>query len=470
MSQQYTRREVFQLAAAGGGLTAITSTALFGESLPQRRKSVSVEETIHTDVLVVGAGASGIPAAIAAAREGAKVILVEEDTVLGGAPVDMYVAMLCGGPRVGIYREMIHHLNAQHDLSGKPDPGFGKTGEDGRNHWYLPASYVAVLTAMIRAENNVTLMCGARPIEIIVSDKEPGRRRVQGALITRGPEKLVRILAKVTIDATGTGEVATQAGCITLYGREARGDYGEPFGPDRSDDRVQRCTWMYISQRIRPDAVFDPSRLKNRGMVEDKIDHWVGKDPQTSKRNAGIYLHWGATVQCSNTRDPVAIARAQQEALSVLQPDFAWLLNNGFAVHLAPRLGVREQRRVLGEHVVTVNDLKSGKFPEDVIALSDYGLDPWGEKLTKEQIECPRFGIPYRALIPKDTERLLVAGKSISGTHLAASSYRVQPIVAGIGQAAGTAAAMAVRLDTNIRSIPIGNLQTKLRNAGVLIT
>ena len=85
-----------------------------------------VAETIQTDVLVVGAGSSGIPAAIAAARQGAKVVLLEEDFVPGGAPVDMYVAMLCGGPRVGIYREMAEHLNAGHDRPLRfPQPGLG---------------------------------------------------------------------------------------------------------------------------------------------------------------------------------------------------------------------------------------------------------------------------------------------------------------------------------------------------------
>jgi hypothetical protein len=426
-------------------------------------------EEIDTDVLVIGAGASGVPAAIAAAREGARVVLLDEDAVPGGAPVDMFVAMLCGGPRVGVYREMARLLNAKHDLSGRPDPDFGDAGDNGRNHWYLPSSFVLAITAMMRAEKNLRFIGNARPTEILLTEKSAeGRGRVQGAVVRCGPEKLVRIRATVTIDATGTAEAVALAGFRTMYGREARSDYGEPIGPDQADTRVQRCTWMYVSQRIRPDAVMHPDKLKNRGFIEDKIDHWVGEDPETPKRNAGIYLHWGATVECRDTRDPVAVAAAQQQALEILEPDRAWLLENGFAVHLAPRLGVREVRRVLGEHVITVTDLKSGKMPDDVIAMSDYGLDAWGESIKPEDIRLPRSGIPYRALIPKDADGMLVAGKSISGTHLAASSYRVQPIVASIGTAAGIAAAMAVGKRTGIRDIGIGGLQARLHELGVL--
>ena len=115
---------------------------------------------IDTDIVVVGAGPSGIPAAIAAARAGRKVVLLEEDAVPGGAPVDNFVTFLCGGPRVGIFKEMTERLNAIHDLTGAPIPDFN-TGLTGREHWYMPAAYLDVLYAMIGAEPNLRLICGA---------------------------------------------------------------------------------------------------------------------------------------------------------------------------------------------------------------------------------------------------------------------------------------------------------------------
>lgn len=431
---------------------------------------------LKTDVLVVGAGASGIPAAIAAARQGARVILLEEDLVPGGAPVDMYVAMPCGWPRLGIYREMVEKLNAGHDLSGNPVPDFNAGIKNYWNFWYLPSSYIIVLTDMIAAEKNLQLICGSRATAVLVEDRG-NRNRVTGVMVDLGYAEQF-IGARVTIDATGTGLIAELAGCKTRYGRESRHEFNEPFGPEKSDNIVQRCTWMYVSQRIRPGAIlpFDKLGKSNSyrtGAVEHHVNHWVGYElkgvpDNYQERNAGIYLHWGATVDCDDTCDPSAIAQAMQKAIPMIKQDLAILYKSGYAAHLAPKLGIRECRRVEGEHIITVNDIKSGKLPDDVVAISDYGIDAWGENLKTEDIVCPRSGIPYRALIPKNTEGLLITGKSISGTHFAASSYRVQPIVASIGQAAGTAAAMAALKNTNIHSIEVKNLQKTLCNDGIL--
>jgi hypothetical protein len=120
------------------------------------------------------------------------------------------------------------------------------------------------------------------------------------------------------------------------------------------------------------------------------------------------------------------------------------------------------------DHVVTVNDLKSGVLPEDAVAVGLYGLDAWGESFTREQIALPRYGIPYRALLPRGFDGLLVAGKAIGGTHLSASAYRVQPIVASIGQAAGTAAAFAALGGCQPREVDCRSLRRSQAAQGTL--
>jgi hypothetical protein len=124
----------------------------------------------------------------------------------------------------------------------------------------------------------------------------------------------------------------------------------------------------------------------------------------------------------------------------------------------------------VGEHILTLKDLKSGKLPDDVIATGIYPLDIWGqnERLTTEQKHLPPYGIPYRSVIPKGFEGLLVAGKAISGTHVAMGAYRVQPILASIGQGAGVAAAMAAKSRTGVREISIKELQRTLKQMGTL--
>lgn len=417
------------------------------------------------DVIVVGAGASGIPAAIAAARQGVRVALLEEDLEPGGAPVDMYVGFLCGGPRVGIFREMADLLNARHNLTGQPVAPFenGGLGPEGREYWYLPTAYRLVIQTMLAAEPNLTVFCGTRVTGVRVED-DGDRRRVTG-VVADGPLGLRRAFAApVVIDATGSGEVAALAGCETQYGRNARSDFNEPYGPDTADTQVQPCTWMYISQRIRPGG-----RLpKLPGGYVESTHHWVDRDaPDVIARDTNLFLHWGATVACDDTRDPAAIARAQRAALAKLEPEIALFQECGFAMHLAPKLGIRESRRVMGEAVVTATDLLDGAFPDDTIAVCEFFLDAWGEhdKLPRRPVSA---GIPYRALIPRGTEGLLVAGKAISGTHLAMSAYRVQPIVASYGTAAGIAAAMAARNGVGVRSIELKALRGALQALGVL--
>ena len=141
---------------------------------------------------------------------------------------------------------------------------------------------------------------------------------------------------------------------------------------------------------------------------------------------------------------------SRREALDVMARDHALLREHGYAIYLAPRIGIREQSRILGEHVVTENDLRSGILPDDTIALGTYGFDIWGGKkafsgLSQAERHVPGYGIPYRALIPRDVDGLLIAGKAISGTHIAMSAYRVMPIVGSIGQAAGIAAALCIK-------------------------
>ena len=191
---------------------------------------------------------------------------------------------------------------------------------------------------------------------------------------------------------------------------------------------------------------------------------WFHNNPDKAlKKRPRIYLHWGCAVRCKDTRDPIELARAQREGFKVMERVHALLKENGYAIYLAPRLGVREQNRILGEHVITENDLRSGILPADTIAIGTYGLDIWGAKLSGEEARTPAYGIPYRALLPKDADGLLLAGKSISGTHIAMSAYRVMPIVGSIGQATGVASALCVKQKRQPREIDPEEIKKTLR-------
>jgi len=387
----------------------------------------------QVDVVVVGAGASGVPAAIGAARAGARVVLLEEAPVVGGTITGSYVAMPCGGPRTGVYQEMLARLGERHALA-----------EGSR--WFLPSAWLTVMGELLAAEPGLRVVCGARVRGALV-EEGAGRPRVVGVSIA-GPEGSEgQVRAAVTVDATGSGAVAVLAGCEALYGRDARSDFGEPHAPESRDDLVQQCTWMYVSQKLGSGPAFDMMRLEHvrRGVLDPALGWFHASPEKCLERDSGIYLHWGCAVACRDTRDPVALAEAQRDALAAMERDLALLREGGYGVHLAPRLGVRESRRVVGDHVIAEGDLRSGKFPDDTVAIGRYGLDIWGETLSREEAHVPAFGIPYRALVTKDVDGLLLAGKALSGTHVAMSAYRVQPILAAAGQAAGVAAALAAR-------------------------
>ena len=424
---------------------------------------------IRTDVLVVGAGASGIPAAVAAAREGARVVLLEDDPVVGGSLVDMYVAMLCGGPVTGFWDEMRERMKQNFSFL----PGV---------RWFLPSHWLLGLNRIIAEEKSITVILGAKCEKAIVDDSG----KVKGAIVdpcgckpvieapldaisadgeltqhaSYGP---VEIEAAVTIDATGTGLFSEVAGCQIMYGRDARSTFGESLAPEKADLQVQMVTQMYVSQRLPGAKGFDMTRLENvkLGVLVSELG-WFHQYPEKAlEMDLGIHLHWGCAVRCRDTRDPIAVSQAQRDALDTVAGDLDLLRKNGYAVYLAPKIGVREVRRVLGEYVIAQGHLLEGLFPEDTVAVCGYGLDIWGENLSKEA-RSKRYGIPLRALIPKGVRGLLVTGKCASGSHIAMSSYRVVPVVGSMGQAAGVTAALCAQKRTEPSTLDVAEVREKL--------
>ena len=140
---------------------------------------------------------------------------------------------------------------------------------------------------------------------------------------------------------------------------------------------------------------------------------------------------------------------------------------HGYATHLAPRLGVREQRRIMGEAVVTANDLLAGTIPDDAVLITQRPIDIWrkGSHANMEYPEVRPYGIPYRALVPRGVDGLLIAGKHLSGSHLAMASYRVQNLLGQIGQAAGVAAALCAQRGVQPRRLAFADLRPRLISA-----
>lgn len=413
------------------------------------------------DVLVIGGGASGIPAALAAARCGAKVILVEEDPALGGAPLDNFITYPCGNPKSGIYREMVAAIDGRYRMPSAARVSTGRREED----WYLPWAYSLVTDEMLAAAGeNLAVLAGVRAREPIVTTRG-GRAQVGGAIVPLRDGGELRIEAGVTIDATGTGCIGHQAGCQEMFGREGHEAFNEPLAAAAGDGHVQSVTLMFFSQRLGTEP-FDMRQLDVVGMIDPGFG-WVAKDPEAFvARDTGFYLHWGCAVPCSDPRDELAVADAQARALRKIAPDLETLWKHGWFAYVAPRIGVRETRRFLGEYVLNENDLRSGAMPADVIAIGQHHIDLWGQDLTPEQRAIPPFGLPYRCLLPVGVDGLLLAGKTLSASHIALGPLRVQPTVAAAGQAAGVAAAMACDRGCPVSDVDVSALQASLAGPG----
>ena len=153
----------------------------------------------------MGGGTGGVMAAIAAARAGAKVTVIEQEPFVGGTITMSYVAMPCGRPRNGLYQQMLERLHARFPLPAGPN-------------WFLPSSWLGVMNEML-AEAGVRVLCGVREVAPLM---ENAGGRARGRRDLAGSRRHGRYGRRPTIDATGTGEFAEAAGCETLYGTDSK--------------------------------------------------------------------------------------------------------------------------------------------------------------------------------------------------------------------------------------------------------
>ena len=394
----------------------------------------------HYDVIVCGAGPAGVTASLAAARGGARTLLVDEDANPGGSHVDHFILALCGDPFEGLIKEISVDLAAI-------DSSFAR----GWPHVFDVHNYLVVVRRKLR-EAGVEFLPHTR-IHGTVTDGD----RVTGIKFTRRnvTEQCEAIVTgKVIIDSTGNGDVSFFSGVPYRFGREARSEFDESFAPEVADSYVQQLTWMYQVAKVRE----------------------TDKKPSHAHYDDGRYLIWGGGFDCPDPTDPAALEATQDEAWRAMETQFNKHKENGFrVVAIAPKMGIRETRRIMGDYIINENDLRNAVAFEDRICRARYPLDPWEPKgenpIWKENHRCevPLYYIPYRSLCALGKKNLLLAGRCISGTHVAMSSYRVTTIASLIGEAAGTAAAMAAAKNGDIRGIEINKLQALLRKSGMEI-
>ena len=387
------------------------------------------------DVIVVGGGPSGAPAGIASARMGAKTLVIEAQNSLGGMWSGGFMNPLFSWKtKKGILEELINDLKERNAWGGFWDESF-------------IFEYMKLLLEQKSVEAGVDLLYDTRYIGC-----ECEENRVKGVYVSN-IEGISYYEADVFIDATGDASLCADAGVEWQIGVD--GDYTECQAmtqmfmvagfPEKYRDGLKMydvCEAAFLKEGKGNHTPFDRPYLipaPNSDFANVQLTHMRGYDPLNA-----------------TDRTKAVIEGRQQmitvfEALKNHDKDF----EDMSLIGAAPLLGVRESRRIVGEYTLNEDDLLNGaKFP-DGICTCGFGIDIHDSKATKQTvIHTKPYQIPFRSLIPKGFEGLLVAGRSISGTHLAMASYRVTGNCCAMGEAAGKAAAYAVKNNCSVRDIP----------------
>lgn len=409
------------------------------------------------DVIVVGGGYAGVGAAIASAREGMKTLLIEKSGALGGA---MNVNLVYPFMRYYTFDENKNRVDLSAGIFAEMVDGFTKYAKYSETRRHNPEYFKFVLDDMA-VDAGVEVLFHSTVYETKSGD---GKLKSVGVMTRSGA---IELFADFFIDCTGDGDLFAMAGCDFQLGRE-------------SDSLCQPMTTCFRMSGVDID-LFLKERESLQELYRQKQQAGEIKNP---RENILVFLGIGEGIVHFNTTrivkhdptDPFDVSRAEIEARRQIVEMERFLkanckaFENATVISIANGIGVRESRKLKGMHVLTVDELKALTVFDDSIALGNYDVDihnPEGTGTSHYYFKDGEFyTIPYRSLLPKEYDNLLVAGRCISATHEAQASIRIMPICACLGEAAGTAAALAHKTNTTAHTLDVKLLQTTLKNNG----
>ena len=415
----------------------------------------------NAPLVVVGGGPAGCAAAVAAARLGAEVWLIERYGFVGGMAtaglVHPWMTYFAGEKQIigGVFAEIVEQLVAREAF--KHSQHFGQ-----RHHCFDPEALKQILLEMLQ-QAGVKLLLHTFLVE---AEAEGGRvSRLQIA----SKSGLEELRPQLTIDASGDADVAGWAGAAYEKGRPMDG----LMQPMTLHFRMGGVEVARMPSRERMNELY--AAAKAAGEIDCPRENLLWFDTTVADQihfNTNRVTHVDGTSREDLTRAEVEARRQTKQLVAFLQrrvPGF----ERSYLLKTAPQIGVRETRRIIGEYVLTGEDVLSArKFP-DGIALSSYPIDvhnPAGEGTLLRYLQPGEYyAIPYRCLLPEEMEGLLVAGRPISASHEAHASTRIQAVCYATGQAAGVAAALAMRQGVRPREVAVEELQAELRKQGAIL-
>lgn len=403
------------------------------------------------DLIVLGGGISGVAAATAAARDGLSVLLIEKYGCLGGAMSQAQVYPFMGSSLKGsnptryLSAGLFLEMKARRAKYSDPSPEVFKFVFDDM----LTEAGVEVLfhTTAYRA------VCEGRTVKSL-------------KVSSRGHE--LEFSADYFIDASGDGELIAMAGCEFAVGRE-------------SDGYCQPMTTCFRLSGVDVEAFYENEEYLNEKYREYRESGRISNPRENLLFFRGLgdgMLHLNTTrVIMHNPTDPFELSRAEiaarrqvWEMVEFFREAAPEIFKNASIAHIACHIGIRESRKLVGEHVLTSEELRSCVDFPDTIALGNYDIDIHNPTGSGTYIYTFTNGeyykIPYRSLLPKEYDNLLVAGRCLSADHEAHSAVRILPICATMGEAAGVAVSMCKSSGKNTHTLDGTELRAKLKEKG----
>jgi hypothetical protein len=433
---------------------------------------------IKADVCVVGAGSAGIGAALAAARSGSEVVLVEKNGKIGGTSTQSYVNNWEPGPGCSYAQEIYNRMSLKPGAIGIARIEHVHSKDEPYQLWLIDNK--------LTYNSSLRRLGGERlPFEVDEFDQttqqiltETGKchvllntsftsahaenKKIESIEATSSNGEKYVIQAKVFIDCTGIAILCRNVGCEIMVGADAKSRFGEPAAPEEVTDALNAISLCY---QIKPSK--DPN-YSNAG------------DPKDFNNNAAAWVTGPVGPEKKLTINPYGIIDGKEfiyqskdslytqarklmdkhwEKLRTYPPFKKYVFDS-----YAPELGIRESYRVVCEYVLTQNDLLQGLPGQpfnDIITLADHPMDIHGAGGGLWEIK-EAYGVPYRSLIPKGWTNLLVAGKCAGYSHLAASSCRLSRTMMSTGHAAGFAASVAAKENIPVMKVPIERVQAEM--------
>ena len=465
-------------------------------------------------VVVVGGGTAGLVAALAAARNGADTMIVEQQGFLGGTMTGSLLPHMqtfhdASGNQVtrGLAQEIVERLIEAGGAIGhlKRPPRYWGTDTP------YDAEVLKYVAEQMVEEAGVEVLYHTFFADVLKSGPD-----IKGIFIENKTGRQL-ILGDVFVDATGDGDVSVRSGAPFEMGRgednlcqsvsyqfqlanvdlDRFAAYLQEVHPEVEDgDRDKPADTGAKSSEVRWEGNVEVVKGIKPGENKESFVRLIGKMPKDQVEAGNIppeyarftveSIHDGFAIIGHPHVNKVDATDAEQlTRANMLGRKRVWELThyikkhvpgfeNTFLAQTPPFIGVRETRRIAGEYRLTLEDVRQGSKFDDSIAVGAFPIDihpieKLGPKTSKFEYLSSPYGVPYRCLVPKNVENLLVAGRCISASHEANASVRVTPTVMAIGQAAGTAAAISVRERISPRQVDIPELRSILVEQGAVL-